>query len=253
MKDFNKMLKHTLRVAERGSVRPPVIVLLKHDSSRATSIFKQMSGNSIISPEVQLDPEYGSTSACNVSIACDLLRRYCGIGGLATANFLEGKQTVDYWLLMIDIEWLSVLGCRAHQKSIESSAYFDNLFGGLCGRCLKKRGPVFLEASLKGGDSVTVQGKNALEAAYVLSLVTIASTRRLLPFEFKDRNRGMPVKDVDVAEILRQHFVSRPRSVSEALSILRHADRTAYRWLTKIVKSVPALNAESSTNRKRPS
>ena len=45
--DFEKMMKHVLRIAEREGVRPPVIALLKHDSMHASSIVKKMTGHSI--------------------------------------------------------------------------------------------------------------------------------------------------------------------------------------------------------------
>ena len=237
--DFEKMMKHVLRIAEREGVRPPVIALLKHDSMHASSIVKKMTGHSINSPEVQGDPEYGVTAAWSVTVACQLLRRHCVIGGQATANLLEGRHAVDYWLLMVGNESLSVFGCRTGRKSIHSSVYFDKLFGVICDCCLNRRGPAFLKASLKGGDSVIVQGKNSIEAVYAASLVTLASKRSLPPLKPKNGERGLPIKDSDLVVILREHFAEQPRSVSEALRALRKADRPAFRWLTEVLKSSP--------------
>ena len=226
---FHAVAQRQLQKARAAGDCTPVLAILPPHRRPARAAFADRHGGRLKPGGRDWVRGLGRIVAWSLADAVRLLRRHAGLGGNLVANLLDGPpRAVDRWML----DWgpvLAVAGLRDEEPVLTSCALYDDLPFAVCDCCAAKYGAGDRHAPLGGDDRAA-------------ALLGIVASRAMPAVEHPvPQTVDLPVRDDELAHILRAFYADDPGLVFHVLTALRAADPDGHRWLAGVLDDRPEL------------
>jgi hypothetical protein len=239
---FDAIVERQLRKARAAGIHPPVVAMLSSAAGPARAAFADRHGGRLKPRGKDWVRGVGRIVTWSMADAIRLLRRHAGLGGNLVANLLDDlSQTVDTWSL----DWgqaLSVSGFRGEDLVVTSCTLYDDLPFAVCERCARVHGAVDIHVPVAGGAGAAVAGASVDAAARAAALLRIVGAGAMPAVDYPvPETMDLPVRDDELAHILRVFYGDAPGPVIDVLAALRQTDPVGHRWLVRVLEGRPEL------------